>query len=77
MVIGSNERFWSVDVPFYHFGKKHPTGSTTLAINLQSEVLSVYLFEKDEWLRLILFFFMQKFRNIDVKVIIIPITIES
>ena len=26
MVIGSNERSWSVDVPFDHFGQKHPTG---------------------------------------------------
>ena len=27
LVIGSNERSWSVDVPFDHFGQKHPTGS--------------------------------------------------
>ena len=27
MVIGSNERSWSVDVPFDHFGQNHPIGS--------------------------------------------------
>ena len=25
LVIGSNERSWSVDVPFDHFSQKHPT----------------------------------------------------
>ena len=30
LVIGSNERSWSVDVPFDHFGQKHPTGSGQL-----------------------------------------------
>ena len=27
LVIGSNERSWSIDVPFGHFGQKHPTRS--------------------------------------------------
>ena len=31
MVIGSNERSWSVDVPFDHFGQKHPTEVVKLA----------------------------------------------
>ena len=33
MVIGSNERSWSVDVPFDHFGQKHPTGSGQIGQN--------------------------------------------
>ena len=33
MVIGSNERSWPVDVPFDHFGQKHPTGSGQIGQN--------------------------------------------
>ena len=35
LVIGSNERSWSVDVPFDHFGQKHPTGSCQIGQNSQ------------------------------------------
>ena len=37
LVIGSNERSWFVDVPFDHFGQKHPTGSCKID---QSELIS-------------------------------------
>ena len=32
---GSNERSWSVDVPFDHFGQKLPTGSCQIGQNVQ------------------------------------------
>ena len=33
LIICSNERSWSVDVPFDHFGQKHPTGSCQIGQN--------------------------------------------
>ena len=35
LVIGSNERDWSVDVPFDHFGQIHPIGSCKISLNSQ------------------------------------------
>ena len=35
LVIGSNERSQSVDVPFENFGQKHPTGSCQIGQNIQ------------------------------------------
>ena len=35
MIIGSNGRSWSLDVPFDHFGQKHPTGSCEIGQNSQ------------------------------------------
>ena len=40
MVIGSNERSWSVDVPFGHFGQKHPTGSCQIDQNSKNSGFS-------------------------------------
>ena len=40
MVIGSNERAWSVDVPFDHFGQKHPTGSGQIGQNSHNSSFS-------------------------------------
>ena len=40
LVTGSNERSWSVDVPFDNFGQKHPTGSCQIGQNSQKSGFS-------------------------------------
>ena len=36
-VMGLNERYLSVDVPFDHFGQKHPTGSCKVGQNIKKK----------------------------------------
>ena len=48
LVIGSNESSSSVDVPFNHFGQKHPTGSCKIGQNsvfLRLELVRARTFE--------------------------------
>ena len=43
LVIGSNERSWSVDVPFDNFGQKHPTGSCQISQKIAVFIENIFI----------------------------------